>query len=222
MAAMPYPKHHKARTRARILTQARRLFAAQGYAHTTIEQVMLAAGLTRGGFYAHFHSKAALYREALTVAVAPDAELPRAPVAGEGERWLEGLLQACLAGGDAAAARETPWAFLATDAASRRSEVRSAYVRRFEALAERLREGSLANRGTSGEKAALAASALIVGTLAVALTVDDAALRRRLVDACRDGTRALAEALPAHEPPEYFWAGGLGPGPRTNVVPMQH
>ena len=62
---MAHPKDRKQRTRQRILSAAARLFAAQGFTATTIEEVMLDCGLTRGGFYAHFRSKAQLHQEAL-------------------------------------------------------------------------------------------------------------------------------------------------------------
>jgi TetR/AcrR family transcriptional repressor of nem operon len=55
--------HQKARTRAEILQQAARLFRLRGYQGTNIDDVMLAAGLTRGAFYAHFKSKDDLFAE---------------------------------------------------------------------------------------------------------------------------------------------------------------
>jgi TetR/AcrR family transcriptional repressor of nem operon len=65
------PKTAKARaTRARILREAAQLFSVRGYFHTTVEDVMARADLTKGGFYAHFASK-----EALAVAVIEHATL---------------------------------------------------------------------------------------------------------------------------------------------------
>lgn len=61
---MPYPKTHKAETRARIVEAARILFNRHGYDRTSIDDVMAEAGLTRGGFYAHFPNKEALFAEA--------------------------------------------------------------------------------------------------------------------------------------------------------------
>ena len=46
-----------------ILDHAARLLRLRGFEATTIDDVMLAAGLTRGAFYAHFDSKQALFRE---------------------------------------------------------------------------------------------------------------------------------------------------------------
>jgi TetR/AcrR family transcriptional repressor of nem operon len=62
---MPQNPIHKARTRAEILDHAARLFRLRGYAGTNIDDLMLAAGLTRGAFYAHFTSKDDLFAEAI-------------------------------------------------------------------------------------------------------------------------------------------------------------
>jgi len=60
---MPVNPARTARTRAEILDHAGRLFRLRGYAGTNIDDVMLAAGLTRGAFYAHFTSKDDLFAE---------------------------------------------------------------------------------------------------------------------------------------------------------------
>jgi TetR/AcrR family transcriptional repressor of nem operon len=62
---MPQNPARTARTRAEILDHAGRLFRLRGYAGTNIDDVMLAAGLTRGAFYAHFTSKDDLFTEAV-------------------------------------------------------------------------------------------------------------------------------------------------------------
>src|SRR5258708_19183765 len=51
------------RVRAEIFGHAGRLFRRRGYAGTNIDDIMLAAGLTRGAFYAHFKSKDDLFAE---------------------------------------------------------------------------------------------------------------------------------------------------------------
>jgi AcrR family transcriptional regulator len=63
---MPYPPEHKNETRERILQSARRLFNRKGFSEVTIDEIMTAAGLTRGGFYSHFQTKEELYAEAIT------------------------------------------------------------------------------------------------------------------------------------------------------------
>ncbi|MCW5749259.1 MAG: TetR/AcrR family transcriptional regulator [Alphaproteobacteria bacterium] len=60
---MPLSAEHKARTRRAIVEAAARLFRRHGYEATGIDDIMAAAGLTRGGFYAHFPSKDALFAE---------------------------------------------------------------------------------------------------------------------------------------------------------------
>ncbi len=55
----------KAESRERILGSAARLFRLRGYQATSVAEVMSAAGLTVGAFYAHFPSKAALFAEIL-------------------------------------------------------------------------------------------------------------------------------------------------------------
>jgi TetR/AcrR family transcriptional regulator, transcriptional repressor for nem operon len=62
---VPVNPNRKARTRQEILDHAARLFRLRGYEATTIDDVMLAAGLTRGAFYAHFSSKDDLFAEVL-------------------------------------------------------------------------------------------------------------------------------------------------------------
>jgi AcrR family transcriptional regulator len=44
-------------TRARLLAAARKAFAEQGYAHTSMDDFTAAVGLTRGALYHHFGSK---------------------------------------------------------------------------------------------------------------------------------------------------------------------
>ena len=63
---MPYRPEHKSSTRARIVASASRLFNRHGFGGVSIDRIMAEAGLTRGGFYAHFPTKEALYAEAVT------------------------------------------------------------------------------------------------------------------------------------------------------------
>ncbi|WP_431635675.1 TetR/AcrR family transcriptional regulator [Dyella sp. KULCS107] len=62
---MPYSPEHAVQTRGRIVESARRLFNRHGFEQVTIDQIMAAAGLTRGAFYHHFQSKNELYAAAV-------------------------------------------------------------------------------------------------------------------------------------------------------------
>src|SRR5258708_20249365 len=53
------------RVKAEIFGHAGRLFRLRGYAGTNIDDIMLAAGLTRGAFYAHFKSKEELFAQVI-------------------------------------------------------------------------------------------------------------------------------------------------------------
>jgi len=57
-------KGDTAETRKRIVSAAAELFLARGITSTAIADVMVAAGLTKGGFYRHFESKEQLIAEA--------------------------------------------------------------------------------------------------------------------------------------------------------------
>ncbi|MCB2192811.1 MAG: TetR/AcrR family transcriptional regulator [Deltaproteobacteria bacterium] len=50
------------RTTGRILAEARRLFTEHGFAGTSAEQIVAAAGVTRGALYHHFDGKKGLFR----------------------------------------------------------------------------------------------------------------------------------------------------------------
>lgn len=61
---MRYPAAHKSATRRRIVAAASAAFRERGVAETGVDEVMRRAGLTHGGFYAHFTDKSELVAEA--------------------------------------------------------------------------------------------------------------------------------------------------------------
>lgn len=62
---MRYDKDHKAKARERILDAAAKAIRREGPERIGVASVMKQAGLTHGGFYAHFPSKDALVAEAV-------------------------------------------------------------------------------------------------------------------------------------------------------------
>src|SRR5580704_9669948 len=67
---MRYPASETAEKHEKILTQAARLFRERGFDGAGVADIMKAAGLTHGAFYAHFPSKEALEVEAMGQAFA--------------------------------------------------------------------------------------------------------------------------------------------------------
>ncbi len=65
---MPWSKEHKNETRRKIMDAAAKTFRAHGTAGAGLTDVMREAGLTHGGFYAHFKSKDELIAAALKAA----------------------------------------------------------------------------------------------------------------------------------------------------------
>ncbi len=168
---MPHPHDRKDQTRQIILESGAQLFCAKGFDATSIEDVMLACGLTRGGFYAHFRSKADLYEEALA-----DLSLPA--------EWPSTLFDACRQ-----FPRASAWPFLAIDAASTQPAVRRHYARAVGLACDRMRTHF--DPTAAGDDAALAVTAMAVGALAIALSVDDPHLRSRVASACETAIQCL-------------------------------
>src|SRR5215813_9130092 len=67
---MRYPASQTAEKHEKILKEAARLFRERGFGGAGVAEIMKAAGLTHGAFYAHFPSKEALEAEAVDHAFA--------------------------------------------------------------------------------------------------------------------------------------------------------
>jgi TetR/AcrR family transcriptional repressor of nem operon len=65
---MRYSPNHKLSTRRRIVTAASAAFREKGVDGTGVDEIMRRAGLTHGGFYAHFQGKFELLAEACSEA----------------------------------------------------------------------------------------------------------------------------------------------------------
>lgn len=70
---MRFEKGHKENTRRRIIDVASRRIRKDGASASGVAGIMAESGLTNGAFYAHFESKDALVREALSSALADQA-----------------------------------------------------------------------------------------------------------------------------------------------------
>lgn len=52
----------------KIILESIKLFSSKGFMNTSIKDIMLAANVSKGGFYNHFSSKEALFKEVVSVA----------------------------------------------------------------------------------------------------------------------------------------------------------
>jgi TetR/AcrR family transcriptional repressor of nem operon len=94
---MPWPKDHKSRTHERIVQAAAAAFRARGVSGVRVEDIMAEAGLTHGGFYAHFASKHDLLGEALEHASGQTVQTLSRPLASvPAERMLLAVADAYL------------------------------------------------------------------------------------------------------------------------------
>jgi AcrR family transcriptional regulator len=90
-------------TRSTLVAVARRLFAEQGFAGTSIEDILQAADVSRGALYHHFKNKEDLFRDVYEAVEADLCErIITAAILGEGdhlemfERGLTAFLDECL------------------------------------------------------------------------------------------------------------------------------
>jgi TetR/AcrR family transcriptional regulator, transcriptional repressor for nem operon len=189
---MGYSVEHKAHTRERIVQSAARLFRRYGYNGVGIDDIMAAAQLTRGGFYAHFRSKRDLFFAALAEELELARQLRRGDAGnGEGSGSARALIDFYL---DSANRKHVPsmcsLVSLSADVARGGEEASAAYTAALRDLIAALAERIPATAPEARARAC-AAVALCVGGAVLAQAVSDDALAEPLLEACR--ARALAE-----------------------------
>jgi len=201
---MRYGKEHKQATRRRIIESAYRLFTAKGFEDVSIEGIMRACNLTRGGFYAHFRSKSELYREAIKLSAAIRFAAPRSVnnAAAEAD-WIDAMLNEYL-DADVAGDADRRLAFLITDIGSDDPDVRTAYGIAFKTMSDKI-SGRMAGEFGCNEEATLSIAAMMIGAAAVARTIDDVEFKKRFLIACKQTARALIENRYSFAPPSFFW-----------------
>ncbi len=180
---MPYTAEHRAQTRDRIVSAARRLFNQGGFAQVTIEQIMTEAELTRGGFYHHFDSKEQLFTEVVACYITCNplaVEARNGGVeytnAGFVARRLVDLYLSDRVFDDVA--QHCPLYALPSDAKSLGEASREAYTDLIRGMSGVFR-AAMAGRD-DGDCRAEAVIALCVGGMVLARTTADAALRKSL------------------------------------------
>ncbi|MCG7983025.1 MAG: TetR/AcrR family transcriptional regulator [Candidatus Thiodiazotropha lotti] len=188
---MPYTAEHKQQSRQRILDSAVRYFLQQGYEKTGISEIMQDAGLTHGGFYAHFSSKGELYIEAMTHAAKHGRFTAHLRNGKQGQAWFQGVLEGYLnldhVEGDES---PCPLAFLVTDIATRESDVRHAYTRIYKSMNRYISRQAMEETKRPSDDI-YAVTAMMIGGVAISRAIDDPRLAKRLLHSCKQ----IAEKL---------------------------
>lgn len=185
---MKRSRQEKEQTHQRIVENAAQQIRAEGVNGIGIADLMGQAGLTHGGFYAHFRNKDVLLAEICHTGTAETLEklsqaVDQAPAGAE----LSALVTRYLS----IAHRNDPshgcvMPSLAADLARRPEEVRSAFTEGYEELLQLI--VSVLPVGTDENRydAAMALFSGMVGALLLARTVNDPALSERILHTTRD------------------------------------
>ena len=185
----------KEATHERIVEAAARAIRRSGYGGTGVADIMKAAGLTHGGFYAHFASREAMLAEAadragaeavatsasIAAAAPPQNALPSLVRAYLSKEHLESIERGC------------PVAALGSEMPRQAPEVRRAATRRIKEMIDLVARQSPEWGQPGAHERALVTVATMVGALLLARAVDDA----RLSDSLREA--ALNHLVPAGE-----------------------
>ena len=89
-------KEEAEKTRGAILVAAEHLFLENGVAHTSLEQIARAAGVTRGAVYWHFQNKAHLFHEMLSQVRLPQEQMIERLGGCNGQDSMLSLRDLCL------------------------------------------------------------------------------------------------------------------------------
>lgn len=196
---MPYTKAHKARTRARIVESASRSFRERGVDGVCISDLMRDAGLTHGGFYAHFPNKESLIAAATENGL---AETQRTFLADAAEANPDDPLREIIRRYVSRHHRDHPaegcvMPALAGEIAREPAEVRHVFTSSVERLIAGIAEYCPGETAEARHDAALALTAGMVGAVALSRAVDDPTFSDRILLAVR---RFYTDTFAAHAP----------------------
>lgn len=182
-SAAKFTKKHE--SHERIVAVTARAIRRSGYEGTGIANIMKEAGLTHGGFYAHFPSRDALLAEAADRAGAESVALATA-VAGSAPagQELAALVRSYLSEQHLSAIEQgCPIAALGSEMPRQSNEVRHAATRRIQQMLELVENYSPSDENRSSHEYALTTLSTLVGTLVLARAVDDTSLSDALLNA---------------------------------------
>jgi AcrR family transcriptional regulator len=180
------PASRKQLTHDRILDTAARVLRESGFGGVGVADIMKRAGLTHGGFYAHFPSRDALLAQALDRAGQDSqARMQRSLAAGQAKSLssFRALVEGYLSERHLQSAESgCPVAALASELPRQSDAVRAAGAARIASLIAAVQD--VLPPESPAEKAGIVASQL-VGALQIARTLGDNARGRRHLAAAR-------------------------------------
>lgn len=186
---MRYGKEQKAETRSRIVEVASRRFRGEGVDAVGVASLMADAGLTVGGFYAHFASKDALIAEAAGVGFEQTATRFRRYVLSKpkGQR-LQAVIDAYLS----ARHRDAPEdgctaAALGAEISRRPTAARAQFTQQLQFWVAYIEEALRLDDITADAQAIVSA---MVGALILARAVDDPVLSDAYLESGRQAVMA--------------------------------
>jgi TetR/AcrR family transcriptional regulator, transcriptional repressor for nem operon len=190
---MRYSATHKDETHAKLVKLAGRALREKGPEKVAVAELMQAAGLTHGGFYAHFKSKDALLAEALDGVFEEskrkfqritDGLPPRHALASYIDFYVSPAHRDDAAHG-------CPIVALNSDLPRQSRKFRATFDKGTKLLLAKLASWIEA-AGIGGDSEALAASVLsaMAGAVAVARAVSDKRLSDEMLEAARDSIKA--------------------------------
>lgn len=175
-------------THDRIVETAARAIRRSGYGGTGLAEIMKEAGLTHGGFYAHFESREGMLAEAADRAGADAlAVLARVAAGAPPKKALEEMLRAYLSKEQVEGVEtRCPIAALGSEMPRQAPKVRRAATRRIKEMID-LVARQLPDWGQPGaHQRALVTVATAVGALVLARAVDEPKLSEALREAALD------------------------------------
>ncbi len=190
---MRYSETHKSETHDRLLKSAGRMLRAKGPDGFAVAELMKEAGLTHGGFYAHFKSKDALMAEALAAVFARAKDRYRRAVEGLPPRHaLATYIDVYVSPSHRDnAGNGCPITALSSDMPRQSKKLRAVFDAGVKSLVDSL-AGRIAAAGIEGDSETLSASVLsaMAGAVAVSRAVSDKNLSDEMLEAARASIKA--------------------------------
>ena len=184
---MPYAPNHKPKTRKRIVDAAKRMFKLHGYDGVGVNRIMGEAGLTHGGFYAHFSGKEELFAEVVSW-FGPSEKIHKKSLSAEStpEYNLKAFVRSYLSKTHMNDVNEgCPLASLTMEVSRAGPVVRRSYTQALWGAVNRFRS-QMTQREISTEAAAYSTLAICIGGMALARAVDSSETAEAILKACEE------------------------------------